>query len=204
MRSVTEIKKNTAIKELHIALVPKWHSTSTILDSDSDDAVSNVTEDNPETDVKETRTDLNGAGDTFSSSKDIKLHNCDNDPSDHVIHSGTVTSSHLNGKCETNLGDKDIEIKPSSPVDNTSVPQPSVSEQETWKPNIPKIKYFFERGDSLKKEESVKEHENQITEIKEEKLTDVDNRTKGLKRSHKPEVRFLKAKLFKSNGFQII
>ena len=190
MRSVTEIKKNTAIKELHIALVPKWHSTSATLDSDPEDSVTKQTDSDSKSCEKDTKADSNGDTTTISNSKDSRLLDCDNVSND-VNHSGAANSSHLRDNT-INLGDKDTDK--SSHNSDISETQKEVTVKPVWKPPVvPKIKYFFERGDSLKKEMEEKNYENQSTEsteIMEQSVTDIDNKIKGLKREHEPEVRF--------------
>ena len=194
MRSVTEIKKNTAIKELHIALVPKWHSTSAILDNDPEDSVTKQTDSDSKSCENDTKAHINGDTTTISNSKDSKLLDCDNVSND-VNHSGAANSSHLGIQCENtiNLGDKNTDK--SSHNSDISETQKEATVKPVWKPPVvPKIKYFFERGDSLKKEEEEKDCENQSTEsteTMEQSVTDIDNKSKSLKRGNEPEVRFI-------------
>lgn len=228
MRSVTEIKKNTTIKELHPALVPKWSSTTTRLDSDND---SNCDE-NENREIVETErstnsnstsdttlwkskaqgmeSDLNGAlGDVLANNNksDIPYNRiCDD------LYSSDIKSSHLKGESDetsfsgdkikmemaehddthfaetkTNSGDKEVATVTSSHKLNAAIAHTPASVQETVKPQVPKMKYFFERGDSLKKEEE--EVKKETGGGGKEKFPDLDNTSRGTKRPHKAKVR---------------
>lgn len=223
MRSVTQIKKNTAIKELHLSLVPKWSSTSAILDSDKDDSESamgrimgnssasceskvNVSDSSylDTTSLKEAKVDLNGAELlTLNDSKSNKPDKtaCDN--------TSAVTSSHLNDteksmldsidkgmimseNCVGNMDETETTFSADkmengkSSLDNATTgneQQNSDTVQKTMKPKV-KIKYFFERGDSLKEElQNEKELKNPVKET-------MYSIKRGEKRAHEPEVMF--------------
>ena len=234
MRSVTQIKKNTAIKELHPSLVPKWSSTSAILDSDKDDSESaierfmgnssagceskvNVSDSSylDKTGLKEAKVDkigaeLLGLGDSKSNKLDKTA--CDN--------TSAVTSSHLNdteksmldsidkgmimseicvenmGETETKFGADKVENGKTSLNNDTDEQQKSDTVEETVKPKV-KMKYFFERGDSLKEEV---QNETEVRNPVKETMYSIK---RGEKRTHEPEVKF-KLKLCKNlgRGFQ--
>ena len=226
MRSVTQIKKNTAIKELHPSLVPKWSSTSAILDSDKGDSERfngsssasceskvNVSDTSylDKTGLKEAKVDLNGAELLIlNDSKSNKLDKtaCDN--------TSAVTSSHLNdteksmldsidkgmimsencvenrGETETKFGADKVENGKSSLNNDTNEQQKSDTVQETVKPKV-KMKYFFERGDSLKEEV---QNETEVRNPVKETMYSIK---RGEKRTHEPGVKF-KLKLCKNLG----
>ena len=166
MRSVTQIKKNTAIKELHVALVPKWTS---IPDTDKDDLESGSSEDRlavgnevqsiaENTDKannnkeKQDKSDihLNGAFENSFSKLDGK--GATNSSTAAGKSSSAVASSHVNKGDNTMIDCDRTESEITKGCDKGT--SDSVTNSANVIPEVPKIKYFFERGDSLKKEEN--------------------------------------------------
>ena len=203
MRSVTQIKKNTAIKELHVALVPKW---STIPNDDKDDLESGSGEDRLSFDSElksnaenTTKTkmgiSINGEADAnnastagTASSAVISSHlnkgektlvDCDRTESEIIEDCDKV-----NGDTVTNSGDREAFMKSSSShsgADTCDNVKPVVMSE------VPKMKYFFERGDSLKEEEDESNKSGEVTE----KQIDSYYSIKGVKRAHEPEVSYI-------------
>ena len=221
MRSVTQIKKDTAIKELHLALVPKW---TTIPDNDKDDLECGSGKDselksNVESSTKtsnnsaKTKSDIciNGAFKDFvsdfgepgaknantagkASSAVISSHldkseksliDCDRTESEIIEDCDKVV-----GDTVTNSGDREGFVKSSS--SHTGANGDNV--KAVVIPEVPKMKYFFERGDSLKKEENEKEKSEEVTEKQNDSYYSIKGQNdsyysiKGVKRAHEPEV----------------
>ena len=226
MRSVTQIKKDTAIKELHVALVPKW---TTIPDNDEDDLESGSGKDRLTVDPElkfNVESAMRTNNNTAKTKPDICINGAFTDSVSDVGEPGAVSanragkafraviSSHLNkgekslidcdrteseiiedcdkvvGDTVTNSGDTEAFVKSSSSRTgaNGDYVKPVVI------PEVPKMKYFFERGDSLKKEENEIEKSEEVTEKQIDSYYSIKGQNdsyysiKGVKRAHEPEV----------------
>jgi hypothetical protein len=170
MRSVSEIKKFTAIKDLHPSLVPKWSSTSQSSPTNNDN---DKHKSSPSTD---TNTD--------------NLTNCDNEFDEETAVKTNVIDSDRDKTSETSDSVKNTEKKNPSSVVNVGKVVVAVEE----KPVRPKIVYFFERGDSLKQElgeENVNGKEDDIVESSD-KVNSLSSSKHGVKRPHDGKVRIKK------------
>ncbi|XP_053399831.1 ATP-dependent DNA helicase Q5-like [Mercenaria mercenaria] len=163
MRSVSEIKKFTALKDLHTSLVPKWSSTSDASPSDTggDKDISSHSNDNGKSCDKKLNGEsvLEAVGDT------------------------EVTASLYDGdKDKTSESNENVESKEEKDTKTADATAVKIEE----KPVRPKIVYFFERGDSLKQELG-EENGNLMKDNTEESSFKIDgalNHSHGVKRPH--------------------
>ena len=211
MRSVTETKKNTAIKELHPALVPKW---AAIPDTDTSDFERATGEDRLNVDTesksyvesssKTGKTEgkqgnreiyFNGAvepslvesvGDKAFSCAVISSHSNELLDCDKIKSETVETSDKFIDGTMTNSGDRIATVGKSSHSETDTDTSGSV--KDPLMPMVPKMKYFFERGDSLKKEEGENLKSVGMMEANLIPDSDTSGQSKGVKRTHKPEV----------------
>ena len=169
MRSVTQIKKNTAIKELHVALVPKWTS---IPDTDKDDLESGSSEDRLTVSNKvkfiAENTDKANNNDEKLNKSDIHLNGALKN-SFSMFEGKGATNSSTAGKSSSAMESSHVNKGDYTMIDCDRTESEitkgcdkgcdigivdTVTNSANAKHEVPKIKYFFERGDSLKKEEN--------------------------------------------------
>lgn len=183
MKTVVEIKKYTALKDLHTSLVPKW--SSTVIASPADEGFDDVPCLTNDTSNKQS---CDKEDKTVESKKDINLVNGDMSVAVFGNREKGCSLQTIKGEdAESGKSDWSAEKEGKDNAMNVEATEPAVKlEKKLVKP---KIVYFFERGDSLKQEnEDENENVAKVSPIETYTTEASLNSKQGLKRSHDSKV----------------